>query len=173
MGVVRIAVQLPDGLDRRVDVGGPAPPAEAGDVGHVGQDLVGRGALHLQVQGAVRVGRLQRPQLLSKVSGDDRGKRFAESLAQAEKALEEWRGAAGGKVETAQAHVKEAGAQAKEGGKNAGASVLWLGAAGAVIYAGLLKDEQRQWVKNKAKAVASGTVELVKDMRGHDGEFTA
>jgi hypothetical protein len=109
----------------------------------------------------------------SKVSGDDLGKRFAESLAQAEKALEEWRGAAGGKVETAQAHVKEAGAQAKEGGKNAGASVLWLGAAGAVIYAGLLKDEQRQWVKNKAKAVASGTVELVKDMRGHDGEFTA
>lgn len=110
---------------------------------------------------------------VSKIQGDDLGKRFAESLAQAEKALDEWRGAAGGKVESAQAHVKEAGVQAKEGGKNAGASLLWLGAAGAVIYAGLLKEEQRQWVKERAKAVASGTVELVKDMRGHDGDFSS
>ncbi|MGC4191387.1 MAG: hypothetical protein QM589_09490 [Thermomicrobiales bacterium] len=109
----------------------------------------------------------------SKVSGEDLGKRFAESLAQAEKALDEWRGAATGKVESAQSHVREVGVQAKEGGKNAGASLFWLGAAGAVIYAGLLRDEQRQWVKEKSKAVASGTVELIKDMRGHDGDFTA
>ncbi|MGC4107076.1 MAG: hypothetical protein QM753_12155 [Thermomicrobiales bacterium] len=109
----------------------------------------------------------------AKVSSEDLGKRFAESLAHAEKALEEWRGSATDKVGTAQAHVVEAGVQAKEGGKNAGASLLWLGAAGAVVYAGLLKDEQRQWVKEKSKAVASGTVELIKDMRGHDGEFTS
>lgn len=109
----------------------------------------------------------------SKVNGDELGKRFAESLAQAEKALDEWRGTASTKVESAQSHVKEAGVQAKEGGKNAGASLFWLGAAGAVIYAGLLKDEQRTWVKEKSKAVASGTVELFKDMRGHDGEFTS
>ncbi|HWK80403.1 MAG TPA: hypothetical protein VNP95_06530 [Thermomicrobiales bacterium] len=109
----------------------------------------------------------------SKVSGDDLGKRFAESLAQAEKALDEWRGTATGKVESAQTHVREAGVQAKEGGKNAGASILWLGAAGAVIYAGLLKDEHRQWVKEKTKAIASGTAEVIKDMRGHDGEFTS
>lgn len=109
----------------------------------------------------------------AKVAGEDLGKRFAESLAAAEKALDEWRGAATGKVEVAQTHVKEAGVQAKVGGKNAGASLLWLGAAGAVIYAGLLKDEQRQWVKEKTKSVAAGTAELIKDVRGHDGQFTS
>lgn len=99
------------------------------------------------------------------------GKRFTDSLAQAEQALESWRGAAAGHVESAQTQVRSAGVQAKEGGKNAAASVFWLGAAAAVVYGGLLNHEQRKWVNEKSKAVATGTVGLVQDLRGRNGEF--
>lgn len=97
--------------------------------------------------------------------------RFTESLAHAEQALESWRGAAIGHVESAQTQVHSAGVQAREGGKNAVASVFWLGAAAAVVYGGLLNDHQRRWVNEKTKAIANETVGLIQDLRGRDGEF--
>jgi len=102
---------------------------------------------------------------------EDAGKRFSEGLSTAEKSLGEWRGAASSLVNNVESGAKSAAGQAGTGGRNAGAAVFWIGAAGAVIYVGLLNSEQRQKVRDAGKKTFHKAIGIYRDIRGRDGTF--
>ncbi len=112
-------------------------------------------------------------QIASEVKGtvDDAGKRFAESLSHAEKSIGGWRGNASSLVGDVESTAKTAAGQAAKGGRNAGATALWIGAAGAVIYAGLLNSEQRKKLRNAGARTFHEAIEIYRDVRGRDGTF--
>ncbi len=106
-------------------------------------------------------------------SADDLQKRFAESLGAAERSISDIRGNASHAVDTVGAQARVVGKNAGDGSKNAGAAILWSGVAVAVVYAGLLKPEQREVVKQKATVAFQRAKNTYADIRGRDGDFAS
>lgn len=108
-----------------------------------------------------------------KHSADDLAKRFADSLGSAERSISDLKGNASHAVESVGTQARVVGKNASDGGKNAGAAIVWTGVAAGVVYAGLLKPEQREWVKQKANAAYRSAKNAYSDMRGRDGDFNS
>ena len=106
-----------------------------------------------------------------KHSADDLAKRFAESLGTAERSISDLKGNAAHAVDSVGTQARVVGKNASDGGKNAGAAIVWTCLAAGVVYVGLLKPEQREWVKQKASAAFSNAKDAYADMRGRDGDF--
>ncbi|MGI8484276.1 MAG: hypothetical protein ACR2OU_08435 [Thermomicrobiales bacterium] len=106
-----------------------------------------------------------------KHSADDLAKRFTESLGTAERSIADLKGNAAHAVDSVGTQARVVGKNASDGGKNAGAAIVWTGVAAGVVYVGLLKPEQREWVKQKANAAYCSAKDVYADVRGRDGDF--
>jgi len=107
----------------------------------------------------------------AKGSAKDLGQRFAESLTEAEKSFDHLRESATGSIAQLGKNVPLVPQPKSSSKKGRGLKFLVAGAVGAAVIAGVTNPELRNRVVGRVKSFAHETSELIKDIRGRDGDF--
>ncbi len=93
------------------------------------------------------------------------------SAADAKGRVKELEPAVEEKLAVAKERTGEIAGETADAGKNFGALLFGLAAAAGIIYFIILDKDRREKVLNTSKAVGGEAMEVVRDIRGHDGEF--
>jgi hypothetical protein len=105
----------------------------------------------------------------------DAGSAVADRVDEVGERAKEAKSAVTGRVEEVGGKAKEASAHAVEAtvstGKDTGATILWAGAAAAVIFYVMLNQERRDQLLRAAESVIKQSRELIRDFQGYDEEF--